>query len=271
MKALLEPGDGRQCYSTFRQNTKFGVKFWVLAESATGYIIRMACYLGKKFQPVAAGTSQGTDVVMSLLRESSLFNKGFHVYCDSFFSSIDLARKLRNRGTYFTGTIRANRRLPQTIKDATVNPGTAVYMRQGDISLTAFRGERSKRPIRLISTAISADTNTGIPEVVKKYNKNMGGVDGADMIMSYYSNNRKSLKVWKKMAFHIIQRVLLNAYVLYYQNTTNKVKTWLQFCQSVIEGLAFRHFQGLPQRHVQDNFNRRMSIVNLVNMAGKTQ
>jgi hypothetical protein len=73
-------------------------------------------------------------------------------------------------------------------------------MRQRDIAL---RGERSKRPVRLISTAISADTSRGVPEVVEKYNKSMGSVNGADMIMSYNSNNRKSLKVWKNgVSYH---------------------------------------------------------------------
>lgn len=104
------------------KHPKFGVKFWVLAESANGYIVRISCYPGKKFQPVAAGTT----VVMNLLRESSLLNNGYHVYCDNLFSSIDLPTKLINKGTYFMGTIRSNRRLPQTIKNATVDPGTAT-------------------------------------------------------------------------------------------------------------------------------------------------
>jgi hypothetical protein len=47
-----------------------------------------------------------------------------------------------------------------------MNRGTAVYMIQRDISRTGFRGERNKRPVRLISTAISDDTSTDIPEVV---------------------------------------------------------------------------------------------------------
>ena len=43
--------------------TKFGVKFWVLAESSTGYIQHMNCYLGRVYQPTPAGTLQGTQVV----------------------------------------------------------------------------------------------------------------------------------------------------------------------------------------------------------------
>lgn len=66
------------------KHSKFGIKFWVLAEGATGYIIRMTCYLGKKFQPVTSGVCQGTAVVMDLLRESFLLGRGYHVFATVF-------------------------------------------------------------------------------------------------------------------------------------------------------------------------------------------
>lgn len=66
------------------KHSKFGMKFWGFAESATGYIIRMTCYLGKKFQPVTSGFCQGTTVVMNLLRESSLLGRGYHVFATVF-------------------------------------------------------------------------------------------------------------------------------------------------------------------------------------------
>lgn len=68
------------------KHSQFSIKFWVLAESATDYIIRMTCYLGKKIQQVTSGVCQGTTVVMDLLRESSLLGRDYHVFCDSFFS-----------------------------------------------------------------------------------------------------------------------------------------------------------------------------------------
>ena len=39
---------------------KYGVKFLVLAESATEYILHMECYLRRCFQPTPAEESQGT-------------------------------------------------------------------------------------------------------------------------------------------------------------------------------------------------------------------
>lgn len=130
-----------------------------------------------------------------------------------------------------------------------------------------YRGERSRRPVRLIYTAISADICRGVPEIVKKYNKNVGGVDGADMLMSYYSNNRKSVKVWEKMAFHFIQRMLLNSCVVcpkYFRKNEKHVAIW----QAVIGGLASRHFAGLPGRNMEVNLDCQILRMNLVNFPG---
>lgn len=57
------------------KHSKFVVKVWVLAESTTGYIVRISCYLGKKFKPVTSGVCQGTSVVLDLLRESELLGR----------------------------------------------------------------------------------------------------------------------------------------------------------------------------------------------------
>lgn len=65
---------------------KFGVKFWVLAESTTGYVAHLKCYLGKKFTPTS-NLLQGTEVVLRLLKNCNLLQKGYHVVSDSFFCS----------------------------------------------------------------------------------------------------------------------------------------------------------------------------------------
>lgn len=62
---------------------KFGVKFWVLAESTTGYVAHLKCYLGKKFTPTS-NLLQGTEVVLRLLKICNLLQKGYHVVSDSF-------------------------------------------------------------------------------------------------------------------------------------------------------------------------------------------
>ncbi|MES9880915.1 MAG: hypothetical protein ABW185_08545 [Sedimenticola sp.] len=95
---------------------------------------------------------------------------------------------------------------------------------------------------RLVSTAVHADAENGKPKVINAYNKYMGGVDSADMMASFYGDNRKSLKVWKKVVIHIIHRVLLNAYIIYSQHTTDRpVMSRLRFNQRVVEELSEQH------------------------------
>ena len=69
------------------------------------------------------------------------------------------------------------------------------------------------------------------------------------MCLSFYHDNRKTIKVWKKVAFHIIHRMVLNAYVLYSQNTSDvPIKTRLTFYQDVIDQMSATHRAGRPRR-----------------------
>lgn len=226
---------------------KFGVKFWVLAESTTGYVAHLKCYLGKKFTPTS-NLLQGTEVVLRLLKNCNLLQKGYHVVSDSFFCSFDLARKLIDLNTYLTGTLRSNRKMPLTIRNAHVGPGESVYVRQGEILAAAYKGRESKKPVRMISTFINAANSNGKPKIIQHYNMNMGGVDGADMMLHFYNDNRKSTKVWKKLAINIIHRMCSNAYILYRKNTSDApVKSRLRFIQEVIEALSSEYLVGRDQ------------------------
>ena len=50
------------------------------------------------------------------------------------------------------------------------------------------------------------------PVAVDGYNKHMGGVDNSDQMLEYNSFNRKGVKWWKKLYFHLISLALVNAY-----------------------------------------------------------
>ncbi|XP_071123227.1 piggyBac transposable element-derived protein 4-like [Mytilus edulis] len=93
-------------------STKFGIKggsyrtysFCMLCESATGYILQMSVYRWRHFNPVTAGQLQGTTVVMNLMSASNILNRGYHVFCDSFVCSQNLASRLIQTTTYITGS-----------------------------------------------------------------------------------------------------------------------------------------------------------------------
>ncbi|XP_033749267.1 piggyBac transposable element-derived protein 4-like [Pecten maximus] len=229
---------------------KYGVKFWLLCESASGYVLQMSVYRGRQFDPTTPGQLQGTNVVHNLLQEASLLGRGYHVFCDSFFTSMHLGHVLLQHHTYVTGTLRKTRPMPLTIRNADPRPGTAVYMRRGNFLCVASRDADHKKPVRLLSTILPAqDLPNGRPKMVMAYNRNMGAVDMDDGLLSVYGKQRKTKKVWKNVFLHIQHRIMLNAYILYRENTTDRpVLSRLQFILQVVESLSGREPTVLPRR-----------------------
>ena len=50
----------------------------------------------------------------------------------------------------------------------------------------------------------------------------MGGFDCNDMMTYFYLDERRTVKYWKKVAFNMIARMVLNAYLLYLVNNNGK-------------------------------------------------
>jgi hypothetical protein len=72
---------------------------------------------------------------------------------------------------------------------------------------------------------------------VVDYNKYKIGVDKSDQLLAYYSFQRKSVKWWKKLFFHLYDLDLLNAHILHRMKC--KENFWLnKFMEKVAEGLV---------------------------------
>lgn len=75
---------------------------------------------------------------------------------------------------------------------------------------------------------------TNKPTVIRQYNDNMGGVDVSDQMLYQYLDERRTLKLWKKITFNIFGRVILNSYILYKLNSTRPLSR-LDYIISIIE------------------------------------
>ncbi|VDI78546.1 Hypothetical predicted protein [Mytilus galloprovincialis] len=223
------------------KHAKFGVKLWMLTEAVTGYCFHFNVYKGKRYDPTPAGELQGSYVVISLLRAACLLNKWYHVFCDSFFTSLSLAKRLLNLHTYTTGTVRSNRPLPNLIKSVKLRASQSMFMRQQEILVCAFKEKEKRKNVKMLSTRYNAELVVNRkPKMITEYNKFMGGVDLNDMLTSFYEDGRKSTKMWKKIVFNIIHRMVINAYILYQQNSDN-AKSRLHFIQLLIDDLSEDH------------------------------
>ncbi|CAC5400096.1 unnamed protein product [Mytilus coruscus] len=140
---------GRSCIIQYipSKAAKFGVKLWVLAEAVSGYIYQLSVYKGRQFNPTPQGMLQGAYVVNKLLDVAGLFHKSYHLFTDSFFSSINLAKVLLTKGTFFTGTLRANRQMPNSIKHPVLQEKECVYIRQGNILLCTYKERNGRKPV----------------------------------------------------------------------------------------------------------------------------
>ena len=73
---------------------------------------------------------------------------------------------------------------------------------------------------KMISLFLTGDGDNArcVPSVVSHYNSVMGGVDTADQLVQEYAAEMRSRKCWKKVVFHLLDRMVVNCYVMYKQN-----------------------------------------------------
>ncbi|TBU02486.1 putative transposase IS4 [Hamiltosporidium tvaerminnensis] len=75
------------------------------------------------------------------------------------------------------------------------------------------------------------------PSMIHDYNKYMGGVDECDKMLYVYLDERRTLKYWKKVVFNVFGRMVLNSYILYVSNTTEKKMNRLKFTSKIIDDI----------------------------------
>ena len=68
----------------------------------------------------------------------------------------------------------------------------------------------------------------------------MGGVDRADHLSKYNTITRKSVKWWKKLAFHLLNFAITNAYILY-RKYEHKPISQYKFREALVLHLTSQH------------------------------
>ncbi|KAK6171158.1 hypothetical protein SNE40_019406 [Patella caerulea] len=147
---------------------------------------------------------------------------------------------------YVTGTVRSNRKnLPDEVKQTMKKKGDLIEMRRDNLLTVNWVDRKQVRFLSTFSASgtvdkISFDQKVNrIPLCVIDYNSGMGEVDLADMMTDYYAAEFKTLKCWKKVAFHLLDRCMTNAYILYKANPNlvGRPITHLKFITHVVDGL----------------------------------
>jgi len=100
---------GRLVFLQYIKNKrhKYGIKLYMLTESSGGLVHRIMIYSGQGKDTSNVFTH--TEYVVVKLMES-LTDCGRSLYMDNYYNSVKLAHTLLAKGTYCTGTLRANRK-----------------------------------------------------------------------------------------------------------------------------------------------------------------
>ena len=139
---------------------------------------------------------------------------------DNFYNSHSLAKQLLDKQTYYTGTLRANRKSNcGDVVNTKLKPGDLITKCDELNEITMCKW-RDKREVTFISTEYSAtmqeiENRRGQkkikPEAIIQYNKFMSGVDHKDQMLAHKACDRKTIRWYKKLGLHTLQIFLLNA------------------------------------------------------------
>jgi hypothetical protein len=195
---------------------KWGFKNYVRA-GVSGIIYDYILYAGEdtfrqhRFSEEEESLGFGAKVVIALCQ--SIEHKPAIIYCDNFFSSPELFYILREGyGIFGLGTIRNNRIrgaervLPEEkvfkkkerghFAEVSCNKNRLAIVRWNDNKVVTFISSIvASEPVEKI-VRYSKDEKKKIdvqcPQIVRQYNKHMGGVDLADMLIALYKTPLKT-------------------------------------------------------------------------------
>ena len=196
---------------------KYGIKFWILCEVESNYILNGFPYLGKEEREEPLGKY----VVMNLLKP--YIRKGYNVTTDNFFTSKALAEELLKVDTTIVGTMRRSRKeLPCLIqnleKTMELYKTEAFEMSDKPVSLIVSKGKK-KKVVPLLSTLHDdckiIENAKKIPEAIAFYNTTKTGVDIMDAMTRKYTT-KASTRRWPVTVFYnVLDISIINSWNLY--------------------------------------------------------
>lgn len=211
-----------------------GIKNYVLA-TPEGLVLDFEPYQGKKLcdeEQQGKPWSLPESVVLRLIQS---LPRGTSIYFDRYFTSTRLLDHLRvSKCMSGTGTIRKvsipkDAKLPSEKELKKKERGTSVtsVRNDGGLAITVWQ---DNKPVYMASTEHGSDPEDLVkrysrkerryieikrPDVIRAYNKNMGGVDLNDRMVAHYRSGARTSKWTVKTMLHFLDLAAVNAWILY--------------------------------------------------------
>ena len=232
---------------------KWGFKFWLRCDAITGYLFEFDIYTGRKDTPELG---LGENVVMDLTKK--LKDTGVSIFADNYFSSPTLAVLLRDRGINYVGVVRKDRKgLPAFKDDKKMARGDHEMFFCKEENLMALKWIDNKS-VHIISSIINAETSHAerrvkgqkekvrveCPELIKMYNKHMGGVDINDRMKSTHEQDRRGRRYYLRLAFDMLDQLMVNSRIVFNtlntENQLNAKEYQLVIARGIVDGFTSR-------------------------------
>ncbi len=233
---------------------KYGLKFWILCEVNSKYVVNIIPYLGAQEKAGRGDLPLAEDVITKIVTTSQWIN---------FFTSLSAAMKLKEKKTSIVGTIRKNKRELNNImvtvqKNSTYN-SEFFYHEASGTALVNYQCKKGKN-VCLLSTMHSSPTidtssEKKKPAIVLTYNKEKVGVDCFDMMSKQLSTHspcfRWPVAVWN----NILDVAAVNAWIIFKKatgQTISRRQFILNLCKQLSEEYCQRRVHQRPTLDVPD-------------------
>nr|CAH7746200.1 unnamed protein product [Callosobruchus chinensis] len=234
---------------------RFGYKVWMLC-SSTGYCYNFDVYCGAKPSSISTENQKkstlplGSKVVLELL-ECVAQPSDHSVFFDNYFTSHSLLKMLRDKGFRATGTIRENRTnkcpLPPKESMNKEERGHFRYMFDKTNSLLFVKWKDSnvvtmgtnydtiepQSKVKRWSSVKKEKVDVPQPQLFRKYNSSMGGIDLLDQGVNNYRISIQGKKWYWVIFTHMVNTALVNAWRIHMLNSGKQKVDLLSFIRSV--------------------------------------
>ncbi|CAF1454756.1 unnamed protein product [Rotaria sordida] len=217
----LVPFRGRCSFVQYmpKKPSKYGLKFWVLCDVDSRYVLALELYTGKIGNVIQRNLA--TNVVLRLVDQlPNKVKQGRNVTYDRFFSDFHLAQALLERKMTSLGVVNHKRCfIPNELKVIRNDLYSSWFYFAGQTMILSYQAKQKKPPVILLSTLHDfpeiLDDEKKLPAMIHDYNQTKIGVDVVDQCINNYTARRISRR-WSLMVFfNMIDIAAINAMTIW--------------------------------------------------------
>ncbi|XP_043288321.1 piggyBac transposable element-derived protein 4-like isoform X1 [Venturia canescens] len=211
---------------------RYGIKFFMLNDSKTCYMMKAVPYLGKTTQ------QRNEPLAHFFVRElvEPIRDSNRTVVMDNWFTSIGLFQILLNEyNLKAIGTIRKNKKeIPRSFTEK-APPSTTKYCFANNQTLLSYVPKRNKIVLILSSNSTNTeiDPKTKKPKLILQYNQHKSGTDSFDQACKLYTVARRTRRWPLKVFYGMLNMANVNSTILYNLNHVDEKKTRLTFMKDL--------------------------------------